>query len=134
MLEPHPLEVPLVVLFTALSLSTFVIFMYQRAWFDDPAYLRALVAAGAVLFATALVLEYVGVHTKNDFFLVLKVPLLSLGLYKALQWGFVRRFGYRPRDSFWSMDRRLLKDGVFNFLFGVLGILVPMGLVFARVL
>ena len=134
MLEPHPLQLPLIVLVTILILSTFVIFMYQRAWFDDPARLRALVAAGAVLFATALVLEYAGVHTKNDFFLMLKVPLLSLGLYKAMQWGFVRLFGYQPRDSFWSMDLRLMKDGLFNFLFTVLGLLVPMGLIFGRVL
>ncbi len=134
MLEPHALQVPLIVLFTALSLSTHVIFMYQRAWFDDPARLRALVVTGAVLFATALVLEYAGVHTKNDFFLMLKLPLLALGLYKAMQWGFVHLFGYRPRDSFWTMDLRLMKDGLFNFLFWVLGMLVPMGLIFGRVL
>ena len=134
MFEPHPLQLPLIVLVTILSLSTHVIFMYQREWFDDPKRLRALVAAGAVLFAVALALQLAGVHTKNDFFLMLKVPLLSLGLFKAIQWVFVRWFGYRPRDSFWSMDLRLMKDGLFNFLFWVLGLAVPMGLIFGRVL
>ncbi len=128
------MELPLIVLFTALGLITHLIFMYQREWFDDPARLRVLVAVEAVLFAVALVLQLAAVHTKNDFFLMLKVPLLSLGLYKALQWGFVRLFNYRPRDSFWSMDLRLMKDGLFNFFFWVLGLIVPMTLVFTRVL
>ncbi len=134
MLEPHPLEVPLLVLFTALGLLTHLVFLYRRDWFDDPARLRVVAAVGAVLFAVALVLQHTGVHTKNDFFLLLKVPLLSLGLFKALQWVFVRLFGYRPRDSFHTMDLRLMKDGLLNFLFWVLGLIVPMALVFARVL
>ena len=82
----------------------------------------------------ALVLEHAGFPTNIDFFLILKMPLLSLGLFKAMQWVFVRLFGYRPRDSFWSMDWRLIKDGLFNSLFWILGLIVPMALIFGRVL
>lgn len=85
--EPHAMQLPLIVLFTVLGLSTHIIFMFQRAWLNHPARLRSVVAAGAMLFVTALILEHAGVHTKNDFFLILKMPLLSLACYKALQWG-----------------------------------------------
>lgn len=128
------MQLPLVVLFTILGLFTHLIFLFQREWFDHPARLRAAVAVGVVLFATALGLEHAGGHTKNDFFLLLKMPLLSLACYKAMQWGFVRLVGYRPRDSFYTIDLRLMKDGLFNFLFWVLGTVVPIALIFGRVL
>ena len=131
--ESNPLEGPLLVLFVVLGLLMQVVFMYKRAWFDDPLRLRALAIAGALLFAVALVLEHAGFDSHNDFFRVLKLPLLSLGIFKAMQWAFVRLFGYRPRDSFWSMDWRLLKDGLFNGLFWVLGLISPLVLIFGRV-
>ena len=121
-------------LFVAPSMLVQIVFMYKREWFDDPTRLRALAAVGAVFFAGAIVLERVGFHTDTDSFRLLKLPLLSLGLFKAMQWVFIRLFGYRPRESFHSMDWRLLKDGLFNCLFWVLGMLVPMALILGRVL
>ena len=60
--------------------------------------------------------------------------LTGLAFCKALQAGFVRLQGYRPRDSFHPMDWRLWKDGRFNFLFWVLGTIVPVTLIFGHVL
>ena len=37
MLEPNPLEGPLLVLFVVLGLLMQVVFMCKREWFDDPA-------------------------------------------------------------------------------------------------
>jgi uncharacterized membrane protein len=111
-----------------------LVFMYKREWFDDPTRLRALAVVGAVFFAGAFVLEHLGFHIDTDSFRMLKLPLLSLGLFKAMQWVFIRLFGYRPRESFHSIDCRLMKDGLFNFLFWVLGMLVPMALILGRVL
>lgn len=130
MLERSPWEVTLLVLCAALSLLMQGVFMYKREWFDDPVRLRALAAAGAVLYAFAIVLERADLLTDYDYFRMLKVPLLSLGIFKAMQWVFIRLFGYRPRDSFFSMDWRLMKDGLFNLLFLVLGLMVPITLIF----
>lgn len=134
MLEPHPWEMPLLLLFIPLGLLTQLIFLYRRAWFDDPPRLRVLAAVEVALFAGAFACEHAGFSAETDFFLILKLPLLSLGLFKAMQWGFIRLFGYPPRDSFHSMDWRLLKDGLFNGLFWILSLLVPLALIFGRVL
>ena len=60
--------------------------------------------------------------------------LMGLAFCKILQAGSVRLFGYRSRDSFHPMDGRLWKDGGFNFLFLVLGTIVPVALIFGHVL
>jgi hypothetical protein len=39
-------------------------------------------------------------------------------------------FNKDAQDSFHSMDIRLMKDGIFNFLFWVIGLLLPVYIAF----
>ena len=49
-----------------------------------------------------------------------------------MQYAFIKSFGYSPRDSFWTNNLKLMKDGVFNFIFWVFEILVPVILIFGK--
>lgn len=122
------------VLFTALGLTTQGVFVFLHKWFDRPDRLVPLLIAEGLLFVTALVLEYTNVYAKNELFLLLKFPLLSLLLYKAMQWSFVGLFGYRPQVIYHARHWRRVKDAIFNTLFLVVGSVVLIHLIFGRIL
>ena len=132
------MEGTLILVFTALGVNHLYVFLYKREWFDDKNKLLGIVIFYIFLFLTATLLNHAelplkaGEYERNDFFLILKMPLLSIAMYKAMQYAFIKSFGYSPRDSFWTNNLKLMKDGVFNFIFWVFGMLVPVILIFGK--
>jgi hypothetical protein len=54
-----------------------------------------------------------------------KIAFVSQLIFKLLL--LLYKFSYKenPIDTFWVVNPKLMKDGVFNFLFWVLGVLIP---------
>lgn len=63
------------------------------------------------------------------FILVLKVPLLSQLIFWLMWRVYFAWINANPQDSFWTMDMKLLKDGIFNVLFWIVGLMLPILLV-----
>jgi hypothetical protein len=60
---------------------------------------------------------------------VLRVPLISLILFRLLTWIFYKIFNRYPQDTYW-INESLWFDTLFNILFWITGILIPVIFVF----
>jgi hypothetical protein len=111
--------------FASIGMFVHIVFMFKREWLFDKKRFRLMLIVGAVLFALSyvLILNNVG---NPSFVRFLTVPLLSLGVFYVLNYVFFKIYNRNPEDTFWSMDWSQMRDGIFNFLFWVLGIMLPM--------
>lgn len=66
--------------------------------------------------------------------IALKMPLLSQLLFILMIVCFRKIYNRNPVDTFWTMDRGLMKDGIFNFVFWVIGVILPAILVFTKII
>lgn len=56
---------------------------------------------------------------------LLTIPLSTLTIFYSMKFVFFKLYHRNPEDTFWSMDIRQMRDGLFNFIFWVLGLVVP---------
>lgn len=117
------------ILFIALGMSTLLIFLFKRDWLFKKYQFLVLLSANLLLFVLGNLLA-------DNFKLAtaLKMSLISQLIFLTLVFVFKSIYKRNPVDTFWTMDMSLMKDGVFNFIFWVLGITVPAGLVFTGVI
>ncbi len=115
-------------IFTVISSIVLFIFLFRREiLFNKKSYLTLLLC-GAILSAFYLCITLLDVKIRNIQMLV--IPLLQLLIFFILSKVYKLLFGVNPVDTFWSNDMKLMKDGLFNFLFWVLSIIVPVFIVF----
>ncbi len=55
----------------------------------------------------------------------LMVPLMAYGIYRLMHWSYVKLFNSKPVDTFYTMNIKLMRSGIFNFIFWVAGLLIP---------
>jgi len=55
----------------------------------------------------------------------LKMPLISLIVFRILLFLFVKIFKRAPMNTFWEFDRKPFQDVLFNILFWLLGVGLP---------
>jgi hypothetical protein len=111
-------------LFAAIGLFVQIIFMFKRELLFEKKSFRLILIAGAVLFVLSYILMLNNIGN-TSFVRFLTVPLLSTGVFYALNYVFFKIYNRNPEDTFWSMDWSQMRDGIFNFLFWVLGIMLP---------
>jgi hypothetical protein len=110
-------------IFVLIGCGIHAVFLFKREWLFSKKDLSALISIALVLFALSFVLG----GAATSFF---KVPLISLVIFLGMRSLFFRLYGRNPRDSFWTMDAKLMKDGIFNFLFWILGLFIPVLIAF----
>lgn len=120
-------------IFILLGLSTLFIFLYKREWLIEKKSYLIILWINLVLFFVGYFLEYVvNIHSKTV--VALKMGLLSQLIFLALINLYRKLYGKNPVDTFWSMDSKLLKDGLFNFLFWIIGGIIPAIIVFKGII
>ena len=101
--------------FVLLGLNVQFIFLLKRELlFNKKSFL--------IILSFNLVLFFIG---NIEFLRPLKIGIASQLIFTLLLLMFKIVFKKNPVDTFWVVDTSLIKDGIFNFLFWVLGILIP---------
>jgi hypothetical protein len=110
--------------FIFLSLSTLIIFTYKRGWL---LHLRTAIRVAiwnGILFMFGLGFLYFS-FGDQDLVVLLGVPIFSQLIFSIMVTVFRKIYDRDPVDTFWTMDIKLMRDGVFNFIFIILGGFFP---------
>ncbi|MBX0331745.1 hypothetical protein K3G39_00690 [Pontibacter sp. HSC-14F20] len=119
-------------LFALIGLSIQLIFLYKRKMLTDNRNEIWLWIGTAILFIAGLTLGNIyGSEIKT--LPLLMVPLMAYIIYRLLFWTYLSAFKEEPVDTFWSMNIKLMRLGVFNFLFWFLALVVPVLVAFKLV-
>jgi hypothetical protein len=117
--------------FMAIVISLFVhiIFLYKREWLFDKKIFILVVTASVIFFCVSLILTSQGIGNPK-FIPALKIPFFASIIFFLMRTLFYRIYGKNAEDTLWSMNLSLMRDGVFNFLFWFLGIMIPAFLIY----
>lgn len=119
--------------FILIGMNTLIVFLFKREWLLEKIPFLTLLIINFILFILAYALEQKNIG-KSNLVIALKMPLLSQLLFACTVFCFRKIYKRSPVDTFWTMDKNLMKDGIFNFFFWVLGIILPTILVFTKVI
>lgn len=100
------------------------IFLFNRKILT--AYSRVIFVVCILCFITAYLLQHYNVKGGE----ALKIPLLHFILLKFFYSTFKYIYDREPKDSYWTMDKSLMTDGIFNALFWVVSVVIPPVIVF----
>jgi hypothetical protein len=119
-------------IYIALGLNVLLILLVKREWLLERTPFTILLFGNAGLFLLGYLLPHLSI-VYSIMVVFLKVPVLSQLLFMFLVKVF-RKIKHTPVDTFWTMDRPLMKDGLFLLSFCVIAILLPAVLAFAGVI
>ncbi len=120
-------------IFILLGINTLFVFLYKREWLLQKQPFTILLACNLILFVLGYVLQYYSIGNPK-LVVALKMPVLSQLLFIGLVTVFRKIYNRDPVDTFWTMDISLMKDGIFNFVFWVIAVILPAILVFTRII
>ncbi|HTB25202.1 MAG TPA: hypothetical protein VK711_07515 [Puia sp.] len=107
------------IIFLILGMNVLFIFFFQRPWLLNMKPYLILLSINLLLFILAYLFHHYSIGDPR-FTVLLKVPFLYQLSFLALLWIYRKLYHADPVDTFWSMDIKLMKDGIFNFIFVVL--------------
>jgi hypothetical protein len=99
-----------------LGLNIFVTFLFKREWLLQWRPFIILLAINTALFVTAGLLQNNAVGNPN-LVAALKIPAPQQLLFISLLLIYRAIFNRNPQDTWHTMDWKLMKDGIFNFIF-----------------
>ncbi len=114
-------------------MNTLIVFMYKRDWLLSRKPFTILLAVNFLLLILGYLLQYYSVGNPK-MVVALKMPVLSQLLFIGLVTIFRKIYNRDPVDTFWTMDVSLMKDGILNFFFWVVAIILPAILAFTKVI
>jgi hypothetical protein len=112
-----------------ISLFVHIIFLYKRERLFDKKIFIVVLTASVIFFCVSFILTSQGIGNPK-FIPALKFPFFASIIFFLMKITFYRIYGKNAEDTFWSMNVSLMKDGVFNFLFWFLGIMIPAFLIY----
>lgn len=104
------------------------IFLFNRKILVDKKFQFIFLFICIALFVLGYTLQNTNVKGGE----ALKIPLLQWGIYRIFYYSFVKIYKREPKDTFWSMNKSLMIDGVFNTLFWFIAFILPAILVFTN--
>ncbi|MFY7812031.1 MAG: hypothetical protein ACOVQ2_09900 [Flavobacterium sp.] len=119
----------MVYILVILALNILYIFYFKREYLNNNKTFIIILIFNLFLFLLSIIINYTNYYNSENIKL-LKVPIISQIIYFALLSVFRKLYNRDPKDTFWSMDIKLMKDGIFNFIFLILGILIPIILIY----
>lgn len=111
------------------SLFVHIIFIYRRQWLFDKQPFNFITLTSLLLFGISYVLSRLDIGSPK-FIPALRIPLLTVGVFYIMKIIFFQVYQRNPKDTFWSMDLALMRDGIFNFMFWLFGIMIPAFLIY----
>ncbi len=115
------------------GMSTIWVFLYKRDWLLQKLPSLILLIVNFGLFILAYILQYLSVGNPK-LIIFLKMGFLAQLIFLLLVSVFRMVYYRDPVETFWTMDIKLMKDGIFNFVFWVGGIIIPAILISIKVL
>jgi hypothetical protein len=117
------------IVFIVIGINVNFIFLFKRDCLLQSQSFNSLLILNFFLFVLTYIPQYFLIDLPATF-LALKIPFLSQLVFKVLLIFFRMLYKRDPLDSFWTNDLDLMKDGIFNLLFWVIGNIVPIIIVF----
>jgi hypothetical protein len=115
--------------FVLIGISIQGIFIIRRELLYEKKSSYTLLIVSLLFFILSYVL--IQIHFgKPGIIVLLRVPMLTMLIFYLMKIGYFKLYQTDAKDTFWSMDVKLMKDGIFNFLFGVVGLLVSIFLAY----
>jgi hypothetical protein len=110
-------------LFTIVGISVHAIFIFKREILFERRTFRVLLLISLIIFSLFYLLRELTTPIKGLEMLL--VPFLSLIVFWVMTSIYRRIFAEDAKDTYYSMDLKLMKDGIFNFLFWIIGLMLP---------
>ncbi len=109
--------------YVLLGMNVLIIFYFKRLWLLNRKSYFILLSINLLLFISGYIFQHYSIGDPR-FLVLLKVPFPYQLLFLPMIWAYRKLFHSDPVDTFWSMDIKLMKDGLFNFLYVVLFVFV----------
>jgi hypothetical protein len=113
----------MIFLFTVVGMSVHMIFMFKREILFNRKTFKILLLTSLLPFGLFYLIRELTIPTKGLEMLL--VPFLALIVFWVMASIYRGIFGKDAKDTYHSMDLKLMKDGIFNFLFWVVGLMLP---------
>jgi len=101
-----------------------LIFLFKREILTDKKFEKWIWTVSASLFVIGYFLS-INFGQAVKTLPILMVPILAYGIFRFQLWIYMKLFNAEPVDTFYSMDLKLMRSGIFNFIFWVVGLLIP---------
>ena len=111
------------IIFILIGMNVSLIFLFDKSKLDDRFWFFKLLIVNVTLFLIASICLVMGV-LKNTAINSLFIPLISQAIYYIMSKLFYLKYERSTADTFWTMDKSLLTDGWFNFIFWIISILL----------
>jgi hypothetical protein len=119
--------------FVLLGINTQIVFLYKREWLLEKIPFLILLVVNIVLLAAGYLLEAKLIGNPK-LVIALKMSLFSQLIFISMVFIFRKIYSRDPVDTFWTMDLKLMKDGIFNFVFWLAAGIIPAIIVFDRII
>jgi hypothetical protein len=108
-----------------IGLSTIWIFMFKIELLNESG-----IAFWTFVLYTLLLFAFSFVFSDNIYFNsriipVLKMPLISVVVYRGLRFVFFKVYNRNPENTFWVFEKKPVQDIIFTILFWFLGAGLP---------
>lgn len=115
------------------GMSTIWVFLYKREWLLQKKPSLILLIVNFSFFVLAYIFDYWSIGNAR-LIVFLKMGFLSQLIFLLLVSIFRKIYNRDPVDTFWAIDVKLMKDGIFNFIFWVTAIMIPAILISTKIL
>jgi hypothetical protein len=111
------------VIFILIGMNVTIVFLLDKSKLDKKEWFLKLLILNIILFLVALVCLGLGLG-KNTAINSLFIPLIAQSVYYCLSKLFYLKYKRNSVDTYWTMDRSLFIDGLFNSIFWIVSILL----------
>jgi hypothetical protein len=110
--------------FSLIGLFVQIIFLMKRDRLFSKQKFNLILMVSLLLFVIAylLIFNYIG---NVKYVKMLTVPFMSVLIFSVIRFIFFRIYKRNAEDTFWSMEINQITDGVFNFIFLIVGTIMP---------
>lgn len=113
------------------NLLAFYLFKYE--WLFSKKPFNIILFLNFLLLVVGYALQHYLIGNQK-FVIALKMPFISQLLFISFVTIFRKVYKRDPKETFWSMDWNLIKDGLFNFVLWLACLILPAILVFKKII
>ncbi|WP_108868681.1 hypothetical protein [Aquimarina aquimarini] len=119
----------LILIFVGSFLIAYFTFDFFRIYLDKKKGFRVIISFNFILALIGILLYLYSTEDKKIFYIAMLVPLYASLVYKGMVSLFIKNFGRLPEDTAFKFYVKF-PDTMFNVLYGILAIVLPLALLF----